>query len=214
MTQQVTISNVTANTPVEIYYCDTFSVNCVYVATISEFPYEFEVPDPYAETDFVIIMEDYAGCLNGYDILITPTPTPSVTPTNTPTTTPTPTVTKTQTPTITPTKTTTPTPTITQTITPTMTQPSNVSPHYVGQGIHVDANSACLSTITILQYYTYVVESDLFPVIGATVYATNVNGTLYNPINGNGYYYKLMFNINYYAVQINSLGQIVTFQMC
>jgi hypothetical protein len=49
MSQQVTITSVTANTPVEIFYCDSFSANCVYVATVSVFPYTFEVPPPYNE---------------------------------------------------------------------------------------------------------------------------------------------------------------------
>ena len=35
MSQQVTITSVTANTPVEIYYCDSTSGSCVYVSTVS-----------------------------------------------------------------------------------------------------------------------------------------------------------------------------------
>ena len=47
MSQLVTISSVTANTPVNIYYCDSTGASCVYVATVSTFPYTFDVPDPY-----------------------------------------------------------------------------------------------------------------------------------------------------------------------
>ena len=54
MSQQVTITSVTANTPVDIYYCDSFSASCVYVATVSTFPFVFYVPDPYDTTDFVV----------------------------------------------------------------------------------------------------------------------------------------------------------------
>ena len=54
MSQQVTITSVTANTPVEIFYCDSFSANCVYVSTVSVFPYTFDVPPPYNENNIVI----------------------------------------------------------------------------------------------------------------------------------------------------------------
>ena len=32
MSQQVTISSITANTPVDIYYCDSLSANCIFVS--------------------------------------------------------------------------------------------------------------------------------------------------------------------------------------
>jgi hypothetical protein len=54
MAQQVEITSVTANTPVNIYYCDSMSGNCVSVATVSVFPYTFTVPDPYDLEDIVI----------------------------------------------------------------------------------------------------------------------------------------------------------------
>ena len=54
MPQSVTITSVTANTPVEIYYCNSFSASCVYVSTVSVFPYTFDVPSPYDETNIVI----------------------------------------------------------------------------------------------------------------------------------------------------------------
>lgn len=213
MNQVITITNMTANTPIEVFYCDAMTANCVFVSAITTTTFTFEVPDPYAETDFVIILEDYAGCVLPYDILISPTPTSSVTPTITPTITQTLTTTKTPTPTVT--QTNTLTPTRTNTPTPTSTPiVSDISNHFVGQGYHINATNACNSTITILEYYTYKYEADLIPVIGATIYTTNVSGTLYNPLNGNSYYYKLMFNINYYAVQVASNGQIITFEMC
>ncbi len=110
MSQQVTITSVTANTPVDIYYCDSTSGSCVFVSTVATFPYSFDVPDPYDETDIVIKIEDVNGCIDGDVIYITPTPTSSVTPTMTKT--PTQTPTETQTPTVTPTMTQTPTTTI------------------------------------------------------------------------------------------------------
>ena len=58
MSQEVTISSVTANTPVDIYYCDSMSASCIYVATVATFPYTFEVPDPYDYGDFVVNIVD------------------------------------------------------------------------------------------------------------------------------------------------------------
>jgi hypothetical protein len=95
MSQQVTITSVTANTPVEIFYCDSFSANCVYVSTVSVFPYTFNVPPPYNENNIVIKIEDTNGCIDGEVIPITPTPTSSLTPTLTRTPTNTPTQTQT-----------------------------------------------------------------------------------------------------------------------
>ena len=54
MSQEVTISSVTANTPVDIYYCDSMSASCIYVATVATFPYTFEVPDSYSDENFII----------------------------------------------------------------------------------------------------------------------------------------------------------------
>ena len=102
MSQQVTISSVTANTPVDIYYCDSMSASCVYVATVSTFPFTFDVLDPYDDTKFVIKIVDTQSCEIGQVILVTPTQTPTntatptqtitVTPTNTSTNTPTPSI--------------------------------------------------------------------------------------------------------------------------
>jgi len=114
MSQQVTITSVTANTPVEIYYCDSLSASCVYVATVAVFPYTFDVPPPYSNSSIVIKIEDVNGCIDGEVIGITPTPTPSIT------------ATVTQTPTVTQTTTRTPQPT--STLTPTVTQtPTNTT---------------------------------------------------------------------------------------
>jgi hypothetical protein len=99
MSQLITITSVTANTPVDIYYCDSFSANCVFVSTVSVFPFEFDVPSPYDETDFVVKIIDTQGCNVGDEVLITPTPTSSLTPTTTNTPTQTPTMTSTNTPT-------------------------------------------------------------------------------------------------------------------
>lgn len=214
MSQQVTISSVTANTPVDIYYCDSMSASCVYVATVSTFPYTFDVADPYDYGDFVVKIIDTQGCEIGYTINVTPTPTPSVTPTITPTitSTNTPTPTETPTPTITPTNTITPT--ITPTITTTPTATPVVAYHAIGNTLSVSSGNTCNDTVTIVNYYTYISQSNLTPVNGAIVYQTNVGGTLYNPFNGGNRYLKMGFGNDYYVVQIDSVGTIISFEIC
>jgi len=214
MSEIVNITSVTANTPVDIYYCDVMSASCVFVASVSTFPYQFEVPDPYDQTNFTVKIVDSEGCIEINTIAISPTPTSTITPTITPTITQTPTITRT--PTLTPTQTYTPsqTTTVTPTFTPTPTLTPAVSPHYVGQGSYSNATDACGSILTFLPYYTYISEADTTPVLGAVVYLFNYYNTLYNPINGNNLWVKLVFGGNNYAVQINTIGEIIDFAIC
>jgi hypothetical protein len=198
MSQQVTITSVTANTPVEIFYCDSFSANCVYVSTVSVFPFTFDVPLPYTENNIVIKIEDTNGCIDGETIFITPTPTSSVSPTTTPTPTKTPNTTTTPTPTNTPSPTTTPV----------------LSLHLVGQSKLMTANEACSDQLTFLNYYTYINEADTMPVIGVKIYTTAFGGTLFNPYNGNNMYTKFVFGGNNYAVQVDTSGIITDFVNC
>jgi hypothetical protein len=214
MSQQVTITSVTANTPVDIYYCNSFSASCVFVSSVSVFPYTFNVPSPYDETNIVVKIIDSQDCIDGESILISPTPTSSVTPTMTPTqtTTPTQTPTNTGTPTQTPTNTGTPTQTPTTTRTPTPTPV--VASHFIGQNSFNTSVNVCSDTITILPYYTYLSEANLIPVVGAIIYQTLSNGVLYNPFNGGSNFYKLSFGSNYYWVQISITGGILSFGAC
>jgi hypothetical protein len=214
MSQEVTISSVTANTPVDIYYCDSMSASCVYVATVATFPYTFDVLDPYDNGDFVIKIVDTQGCEIGHIIEITPTPTPTttITPTQTITVTPTNTPTNTITPSVTPTNTITPT--ITPTITSTPTATPVIASHAIGNTLSVSSANTCTDTVTIVNYYTYMSQANLVPVNGAIVYQTNVGGTLYNPFNGGNRYLKMGFGGNYYVVQINSGGGIINFELC
>ena len=214
MSQQVTITSVTANTPVDIYYCNSFSASCVFVSSVSVFPFTFNVPPPYDETNIVIKIIDSQDCVDGESILISPTPTSSVTPTvtQTPTQTPTQTTTNTMTPTMTPTMTATNTMTPTTTRTPTPTPV--VASHFIGQNSFNTSVNVCNDTITILPYYTYISEANLIPVVGAIVYQELSNGVLYNPFNGLGKFYKLSFGSNYYWVQINVTGSILSFGVC
>jgi hypothetical protein len=214
MSQQVTITSVTANTPVDIYYCDSTSGSCVFVSTVAVFPYTFDVPDPYDETDIVIKIEDVNGCIDGDIIYITPTPTSSMTPTVTQT--PTNTPTETQTPTVTPTMTQTPTTTITTT--PTYTPTPSTTPvfslHLVGQNTFPTSANTCSDTLTFTNYYTYINQANLVPVIGVKIYQTAFGGVLFNPYNGNNRFTKFTFGGNNYAVQVDSSGTIVSYVAC
>ena len=214
MSQQVTITSVTANTPVEIYYCDSMSASCVYVSTVSVFPYTFDVPDPYDYGDFIVKIIDTESCEIGYTIYLTPTPTTTTTLTSTPTPTNTPTVTATSTvtPSITPTNTLTPT--VTSTNTPTPTTTPVVAYHAIGNNLSISSGTTCSDTMTIVNYYTYISQANLTPVIGATVYQTLVNGVLYNPFNGGNKYIKMGWGSNYYVTQIDSSGNILSYQIC
>jgi hypothetical protein len=214
MSQQVTISSVTANTPVDIYYCDSMSASCVYVATVSTFPYTFDVLDPYDDTNFVIKIVDTQSCEIGQVILVTPTQTPTntATPTQTITVTPTNTSTNTPTPSITATNTITPSLTPTNTSTPTTTPV--IASHAIGNNLSVSSANTCSDTVTIVNYYTYISQANLTPVNGAIVYQTNVGGTLYNPFNGGNRYILMGFGSDYYIVQINASGSIVNFEIC
>jgi hypothetical protein len=214
MSQQVTITSVTANTPVEIYYCNSFSASCVYVSTVSVFPYTFTVPSPYSESTIVIKIEDVNGCIDGDIISITPTPTSSVTPTLTQTPTVTPTNTKTPSITVTMTPTQTTTPTTTSTITPTPSTTPAFSLHQRGQNTFATSDQVCNDTYTFLYYYTYLNEADTMPVIGVKIYQTAFGGTLFNPYNGGNNYTKFTFGGNNYAVQVNSSGTIISFAAC
>ena len=204
MSQTVTISSVTANTPVEIYYCS--GATCVYVSTVATFPYTFIVPSPYSESSFTIKLIDTQGCVIDDAISITPTPTPRVSPSQTPTPTFTPTQTTTPTQTITQTQTPTQTPSQTPTNTPTPTKPSTVV-------LHLFADT-CTSSVSSTGLYTYQVDADLIPVIGVTVYQTVAGGLLFNPFNGGNNFHILQFGGTLYQVQINAQGQIVSYLSC
>lgn len=215
MSQQITITSITATTPVSIYYCNVSqSPTCVFVASVSSFPYTFEVPDPYDLTNFYIEIIDNSGCVDTQNIFVTPTPTPKITktPTPTPTITPTnsstPTVTTTNTPTTTTTNTTTPTHTPTPTTTP------SIACHFIGQNVYTSSASTCLDTITTTSYCTYISEANSVPVSGATVYTTNFNGVLYNPYNGDNKWILMNWDGTFYAVRIDPYGKIVEFAIC
>jgi hypothetical protein len=214
MSQSVTISTVTANTPVDIYYCDAMSANCVYVSTESSFPYSFEVPSPYSDTNFVLKIVDSQLCEIGENVNITPTPTQTPTQTQTPTNT----QTQTETPTNTPTPTQTPTNTETPTQTPTITQTPTTTPvivsHLIGRLVYSSSGFTCNDELSLNYLYTYISDSNTVPVISIFVYQTYINGVLYTPYNGNNRYIKMKFGNDFYIVQIDRFGRINSFEIC
>lgn len=214
MSEIIKITSITANTPVDVYYCDAMSASCVFVGSATTIPYEFVVPSPIDEQDFLIKLVDSEGCEIGEFVYITPTPTPNVTPTTTPTTTMTPTQTLTPSVTITQTPSMSPTFTPTTSVTPTLTPTPVISSHFVGMQPYINSGDTCEITMSILKYYTYISESNTIPVLGTTVYTFQFQGILYNPVTGNNLFYKMTFGSSNYAVQINNSGVIINFDLC
>lgn len=214
MSQSFTITSVTANTPVDISYSYANSGSPVDVATVSTFPFTFDVPDPYDLADFLVIIEDTQGCLYSQEVYITPTPTPSITPSQT--VTPTVTTTPTNTPSFTPTN--TPTTTATLTVTPTTTPTPSVtavlSYHAKGQNTYTLSGDCCGDVITSTYYYTYLNQANTIPVIGVVVYTTQLYANLYNPFNGGNKFLLMVFGGSNYAVKISTSGQILDFVLC
>lgn len=214
MARQVTIESVTANTPVDIYYCNVMSASCVFVDTVVVFPFTFDVPSPMGDSSFVVKIVDSKDCVDYVDIAITPTPTPTQTATPTPTQTTTPTSTVTPTLTPTPTTTNTPTSSVTPTNTPTPTLTPAVVCNPRGQSLHLTPTAACGDVLTISCLYTYLSVSSLYPVLGAILYQTNVSGVLYNPLNGGSNWVLILWNGVLYAVQVGPNGEILDYQNC
>lgn len=98
---QVTINNITGQTPFDIYICQSGGTDCFYMATTSTVPYSFYIPEPYnTSSSYMVKIVDDNGCIitgvQNVEICITPTVTP--TQTTTPTVTPTQTITPSITP--------------------------------------------------------------------------------------------------------------------
>ena len=138
----------------------------------------------------------------------TPTPTPTATPTPTPTATGIPTDTPTPTPTVTstpipPTVTPTPTPTSTPTATPL---PSVYNIESFGYSTF---NEACNSLNP---------TSEVYALPGTTGmmygYVFYTNSGLNNRFNGNGNWYRMTKDGVTYAVQINTIGEVLDYRDC
>jgi hypothetical protein len=212
MSELVNILAVTANTPVEIYYCNSTSGDCEYVSTVSTFPYEFIVPEPYSEQNFLVKIIDTQDFEFGEFVNITPTPTLSSTPPVTPTVTPTPAVSTTPTPTPPVSPTLTITPSITPSITPTITTTPVIYLHAVGQNTFILSGNSCSDELTVQNYYTYLSDGDIDT--GIVVYTATYGGTLYSPYNGGDKFIKMVWGSNTYEVQVDSFGSIISYSLC
>lgn len=64
MPTQITINNVTGSTPCKIYICDNPITMCVYISTISSFPYNFFVPSAIdGQTNYNLKIVDNNNCV-------------------------------------------------------------------------------------------------------------------------------------------------------
>jgi hypothetical protein len=209
MPVNVTITSVTANTPVEIYVCDSFSANCTYISTVMAFPYTFTVVDPYALGVYTIKIVDVAGCEEIITMGATPTPTPSFTPqlTRTPTNTPTVTGTRTPTPTYTPTR--TRTPNATPTNTPTSSQSVFT---YIGRTTpdQITGPDACTSYLAVRTYQSTKTLVNL--TVGDYIYDVYPS----SPTNGGTQWIALKsFGVGpSYAFQVANDGEILDTYTC
>lgn len=214
MSQIITISSLTANTPYDIYYCDSMSANCVYVTSATTYPVSFSVPTSASTNDFIIKIIDSQGCQVSEFVYITPTPTNYSTNTPTPTISQTPTLT----PTITNTITVTPSNTITSTVTPSNTVSPTSSPiivsNYVGKNVFNSETEVCKDVLSQTIYYTYLSEAFTSPQLWAKIYLANINGVLYNPLIGYNKYYLMSWISGLYVVQINNNGEIIGYNNC
>ena len=136
MAVQVTINNITGQTPYDVYVCQSDGSNCFYYNTISSLPYIFNIPPPYdTSLSYMIKVVDNVGCIITGATSTTPaTPTPTPTVTETPTQTPTQTTTMTETP--------------TQTVTPTQTETPTQTPTPSNSLEDMVMNAITLSAIT------------------------------------------------------------------
>lgn len=65
MPLRVTISNITGATPFHIYICQVDGTSCFYIntITISQLPYEFDIPEPVNNsTQYMINAVDANNC--------------------------------------------------------------------------------------------------------------------------------------------------------
>jgi len=103
MITEVTITNITGQTPYDVYICQSDGTGCIYIARISSVPYTFNIPKPYDVYDsYMLKIIDNINCVTTGVKSVTicqPTATPTPGPTSTQTPTPTNTATPTPTPT-------------------------------------------------------------------------------------------------------------------
>jgi hypothetical protein len=66
MPTDITINNISGQTPFDVYVCDTGYTSCIYISTISSgnLPYVFEIPPVYSSlTEFIVKVVDDNNCV-------------------------------------------------------------------------------------------------------------------------------------------------------
>jgi hypothetical protein len=66
MPTDITINNISGQTPFDVYVCDTGYTTCIYVSTIAsgDLPYVFEIPPVYSSlTEFIVKVVDDNNCV-------------------------------------------------------------------------------------------------------------------------------------------------------
>jgi hypothetical protein len=65
MPKIITINDITGTIPFNIFLCDNPVTVCIYIDTISTFPYSFQIPTILEnQNDFNLKVEDENGCIN------------------------------------------------------------------------------------------------------------------------------------------------------
>ena len=63
MAVQVTIDNITGQTPYDIYICQSDGTACFYITTTSTIPYVFDIPAPNdTSLSYMLKVKDGQGC--------------------------------------------------------------------------------------------------------------------------------------------------------
>lgn len=63
MAVQVTINNITGDSPFDVYICQSGGTGCFYISTISSLPYVFDIPEPYnTSTSYMLKVIDNNNC--------------------------------------------------------------------------------------------------------------------------------------------------------
>jgi hypothetical protein len=73
MPTDITINNISGQTPFDVYVCDTGYTTCIYVSTIvsGDLPYVFEIPPVYSSlTDFVVKIVDSNDCIKTQNVTV------------------------------------------------------------------------------------------------------------------------------------------------
>jgi hypothetical protein len=64
MAVQVTINNITGDSPYDVYICQSGGTDCFFISTISSLPYVFDIPEPYnTSTSYMLKVVDSNNCI-------------------------------------------------------------------------------------------------------------------------------------------------------